>query len=80
MKTISLKLPNQLARELDETAKAERKNRSEFFREALTEKLASCQKNRQPSVYELTSDLCGAGDSGIGDLSTNPKHFDGFGT
>ena len=80
MKTVSLKLSERLARELDETAKARRMSRSDFFREALNEKLARDRKNRPESVYEITSDLCGAGESGIGDLSTNPKHLDGFGS
>ena len=32
-----------------------------------------------PSLYNLAKDLCGCFDSGVTDLSTNPKHLKGFG-
>ena len=31
------------------------------------------------SVHDLMKDYCGIVNSGIGDLSTNPKHMEGFG-
>ncbi len=34
---------------------------------------------RLPSVHDLMKDCCGMFDSGAGDLSTNPKHMEGFG-
>jgi hypothetical protein len=34
---------------------------------------------RLPSVHDLMKDCCGMFDSGVGDLSTNPKHMEGFG-
>ena len=79
MTTISLKLPEALAADLDHAAAAERKTRSDFFREALSEKLASARRRRKRSLYDLTKDLCGAGDSRMGDLSCNPKHMEGYG-
>ena len=32
------------------------------------------------SAYEMMKDCCGIVHSGIGDLSTNPKHMEGFGS
>ena len=32
-----------------------------------------------PSAGELLRDVCGMFDSGVGDLSTNPKYMEGFG-
>jgi hypothetical protein len=32
-----------------------------------------------PTALELMRDGCGIVDSGLGDLSTNPKHLEGFG-
>ncbi len=32
------------------------------------------------SAYEMMKDGCGVFHSGIGDLSTNPKHMEGFGS
>lgn len=79
MTTISLKLPDDLAARLDAAAKDARKSRSEFAREALLEKLKDRETGKKPSLYELTKDLCGIGDSGLGDLSTNRKYLEGFG-
>jgi hypothetical protein len=31
------------------------------------------------SAYEMMKEYCGKYDSGIADLSTNPKHMEGFG-
>lgn len=32
------------------------------------------------SAYALMEEFCGKYNSGIGDLSTNPKHLEGFGS
>lgn len=32
-----------------------------------------------PSAFELMQDGCGIVNSGLGDLSTNPEHLEGFG-
>lgn len=79
MTTISLRLPDELAAEVEKAAGAQRKSRSQFFREAVVQKLASSGRRKKPSLFDLTSDLCGKGESGIGDLSSHPKHLEGYG-
>lgn len=32
------------------------------------------------SAYDLMRDVCGAWDSGVGDLASNPVHLEGFGS
>lgn len=81
MTTISLKLPDDLAAALDEAARAKHVSRSEFFRAALTQAIeGGSEKKRGRSLFDRSRDLCGAGDSGMGDLSSNPKHLEGFGS
>ena len=81
MTTISLKLPDDLAAALDEAARAKHVSRSEFFRAALTQAIeGDSGKKWQRSLFDRSRDLCGAGDSGMGDLSSNPKHLEGFGS
>lgn len=78
--TISIKLPDDLASRLDALARAENTSRSALFREALSDRLKASARRTKPTLYELSSDLCGTGASGIGDLASSPKHLDGFGS
>ena len=80
MTTISLKIPDELASRLDAVASARRMSRSAVFREALEEKLQSEARVAEPSLYDRSSDLCGSGASGVGDLASNPSHLVGFGS
>ncbi len=80
MTTISLKIPDDLALQLDAAASAAQTSRSALFREALIEKLESRSLKAKPSLYDLSADLCGAGASGLRDLASNPKHLKGFGS
>ena len=79
MATISLKIPDELVSRMDALAKAKHTSRSAVLREALEEKLKASARNVPLSLYEQSADLCGAGSSGVGDLASNPKHFEGFG-
>jgi hypothetical protein len=80
MTTISLKIPDELVVRMDVVARAKRTNRSAFLREALEEKLKSAACMSPPSLFEQSADLCGKGCSGLGDLASNPKHLEGFGS
>lgn len=80
MVTISFKVPDELASRLDHMARSRRTSRSELFREALEEKLEAAAGEAPPSLFERSSDLCGAGSSGIGDLASDPRHLEGFGS
>jgi Arc/MetJ-type ribon-helix-helix transcriptional regulator len=80
MTTISLKVPDELIARMDALARAKRTSRSALLREALDEKLKAAARKLPPSLYEQSADLCGAGNSGLGDLASNPKHLEGFGS
>ena len=77
--TISLKLPDRLAADLHRAADEQRRSRSALIREALAEKLAARRPRKRASIFDLSRDLCGAGKSGLRDLSSNPKHLEGYG-
>ncbi len=80
MKTISLKVPDELVARMDAVARAKRTSRSALLREALEEKLKSAARKTPPSLFEQSADLCGQGCSRLGDLAYNPKYFEGFGS
>jgi hypothetical protein len=40
---------------------------------------SATSKPKKPSVHDLLKNLCGIVDDAPEDLSTNPKHFEGFG-
>ena len=78
MTTLTLKVPEELLAKLDEAARLDRTSRSELCRKALEARLKKTPMRRR-SLLELSRDLCGAGSSGIKDLSSNKKHLEGFG-
>jgi hypothetical protein len=78
MTTISLKVPDELLARMDAVARAKQSNRSALLREALEEKLKTFAIKNPPSLFERSSNLCGKGCSGLGDLASNPKHLEGF--
>ena len=80
MTTISLKIPDELLARMDAVASAKRTSRSALLREALEEKLEVVASKSAPSLYDLSTDLCGKDQSGVGDLASNPKHLEGFGS
>lgn len=81
MKTLTVKLPDELAVRLEKRAKRLGVSKSALLRESLERDLAG--KNgtveEEPSMYELTKDDCGCVDSGVTDLATNPEHMEDFG-
>jgi Ribbon-helix-helix protein, copG family len=80
MTTISLKVPDELIARMDAMARGMRTSRSALLREALEEKLKAAARKSPPSLYDQSSDLCGKGSSGLGDLASNPIHLEGFGS
>lgn len=79
MTTISLKVPEELVSRMDAVARARKTSRSALLREALEDKLKSAARKSTPSLFDQSADLCGHGNSGLGDLASNSKHLDGFG-
>ena len=78
MKAISIKLPDPLFHDLAQRAKASASTQSEIIRSALA---AYLQRDAQPSsascadrAQRWTGIM-----QGPADLSSNPKHLDGFG-
>jgi hypothetical protein len=77
VKTLSVKIPEPLAKWLSGEATQTRRSRSEIVREALELKRRGSTKRRM-TMADAMADLRGT-ISGPRDLSTNPKYFDDFG-
>lgn len=75
MKTITVKLPEQLAAWLSRRARELGRPQSDLVREALQR---SSEGNGGASCHDLFADVCGVIE-GPKDLSTNPRHLAGFG-
>lgn len=78
MPTVSMRLPEDLLRELDREAKARCVTKSLLVRESL-EKTLRKQSRKGESCYDLARDLAGCVKGLPKDLATNPKYMKGFG-
>ena len=78
MKTLSLKLPARLDAMLRAAVQGRHKAKSDLVREALENYLANSVRGGPVSFAALTDDLAGK-IKGPRDLSSNPRHLDGFG-
>ena len=78
MKTISLKLPDEVEAKLTARAKRTGKTKSEVTREALAAFLDGGSKKLRVSCLDLVRDLVGTA-KGPGDLSTNKEYMRGYG-
>ena len=78
MKTISMKLPEDLEHRLAAAARRRGEPRSAIVREALRLYLDSTGNAAEGSCLELVADLAGCV-KGPGDLSHNAKHLRGYG-
>ena len=79
MRTISLKLPDNLLAELEREAKARRVTKSVLVRESLETALRQRPRRRAASCYDLARDLAGSVRGLRRDLADNPKYMEGFG-
>ena len=75
MKTLTMKLPEELARWLENEAKTTHQPKSALVRDILRRQ----QQKQSKTALDLAGDLCGCVDSGLRDLSRNKKHLKGFG-
>lgn len=75
MKTLSIRLPEPLANWVETAAEKSGRTQSEIIREALEQRRAG---GKAKSVGEMMEELGGTF-KGPRDLSTNKKHFEGFG-
>ncbi len=79
MTTLTVKIPESLAAELDAEARQKHRSKSSVARDALTNYLY--QKNRAPktSCYDLAEPFVGCVKDGPPDLSSNQEYLKGFG-
>jgi len=79
VRTISLRLPENLLVQLDTEAKARRLTKSALVRKGLEQVLRKQSPVGKGSCYELARDLAGSVKGLPADLAENPRYMDGFG-
>ena len=79
MKTISLKLPLDLEQEIRHAADRQGIPLSEWIRGAMEERLKKEPRKKRLTAADTFGKYAGVFNSGVGDLSTNPKHLEGMG-
>ena len=79
MRTISLKLPDDLLAQLEREAKARRVTKSLLIRESLEKALRPESRAAGKSCYDLARDLAGTVKGLPKDLAEDPKYMEGFG-
>jgi Arc/MetJ-type ribon-helix-helix transcriptional regulator len=79
MTTITCKLPEKLAAQLDALARTERRSKSDLVREALEERLKANRRRVHVTAFDLVKHLCGSIKGGPTDLATKPKYIECFG-
>lgn len=77
---MTVKLPEDLAVRLEKRAKRLGVSKSSVVRASLESELNGRNAvEEMPSAYDVLKSGLGCVNSGVGDLSTNPKHMEGFG-
>jgi Ribbon-helix-helix protein, copG family len=79
VRTISLKLPDDLLAQLESQAKARGVTKSLLIRDSLEKALRTQSRAGTPSCYDLAQDLAGSVKGLPEDLAENPKYMEGFG-
>ncbi len=76
---LTIRLPEKLESELESLVVATGRSESDLVREAIERFIRS--HARMPTAADLArkAGIIGCIDSGVGDLSTNPDHMEGFG-
>lgn len=79
--TLTVKLPQSLAKALLRASRRERISKSELVRRAVAAHLARSLRHAgvQPSLLDRAGDLVGCFDGGPKDLAANPRDLAGFG-
>jgi len=78
MKTISVKIPEELDLKLTAVAARRRESKSALIREALDHIVKSSQVTTPDSCLDLAKDLIGSVE-GPSDLPNNKRHLKGYG-
>ena len=79
MRTISLRLPDEMLLHLDTEAKARGVTRSSLVRDSLEKALRKESSADAISCYDLAHDLAGTVKGLPEGLADNPKYMEGFG-
>ncbi len=79
MRTISLKLPDELLADIEREAKARRVSKSALVRQSVEAALRRGPRRGDASCYDLARDLAGTVKGLPRDLASNPKYLEGFG-
>jgi predicted transcriptional regulator len=79
MRTISVKLPDDLLADLEKEAKARRLTKSVLVRQSLETSLSRRPRRVAASCYDMAWDLAGSVRGLPPDLAHNPLYMDGFG-
>jgi len=79
MRTISLRLPDEMLAQLDAEAKARGVTKSSLVREILEKTLSKESSGGAVSCCDRARDLAGAIKGLPEDLAGNPKYMEGFG-
>ena len=83
MSTLTLELSDSLFAKLLAASARRQLPPAELARETLERTLVAddttVEEDDGPSAYDLMKDTFGCFDSGLGDLSTNPKYMEGYG-
>jgi hypothetical protein len=79
MRTISVKLPDDLLAQLDSEAKARRVTKSWLVRDSLERALRKQSPGGAVSCYALAGDLAGTLKGLPKDLADNPRYMEGLG-
>ena len=78
MNTLTVKLPAALEARLEALVRKRKQSKSELVREAIERLVEQSGAPVKGSVLDLIEDLVGM-ETGPTDLSTNPKHMNGYG-
>jgi hypothetical protein len=78
MSTVSLKIPPDLNRAVEELARSRGMSKSALIREALGRYLAAGARPAKGSFLALAKDYAGCVE-GPPDLSSSPEHLEGYG-
>jgi hypothetical protein len=79
MRTISLKLPDDLLGRLEREAKVRRMTKSQLVRESLERALRARAPGGALSCYDLSRDVVGSVKGLPSDLAHDPKYMEDFG-
>ncbi len=78
MRTISLRLPDDLLAQLENEARLRRVTKSRLVRDNLEKALSTPSRAGAPSCYDVARDLAGSVKGLPEDLAENPKYITGF--